>query len=168
MRQLPNDWPQVEGAYQPRNGARTPMQWSADKNLGFSTADAANLYLPVDPAPDAPNVAAQEKDPNSLLNKTRQLIALRHTEPALANYAEFVPMCEGYPFVYARAADNNVVLVMLNPKAEAADATFSVNVKYKKTRLLMGDSFKMEHNKKAGTMTVHMPPTSYAIVKLIK
>ena len=57
---------------------------------------------------------------------------------------------------------------MLNPKAEAADATFSVNVKYKKTRLLMGDSFKMEHNKKVGTMTVHMPPTSYAIVKLIK
>ena len=31
---------------------------------------------------------------------------------------------------------------------------------------LMGDNFKMEHNKKAGTMTVHMPPTSYAIVKL--
>ncbi|MBQ1825929.1 MAG: hypothetical protein II113_04865, partial [Firmicutes bacterium] len=35
MRQLPNDWPQVEGAYQPRNGARTPMQWSSGKNLGF-------------------------------------------------------------------------------------------------------------------------------------
>ena len=65
MRQLPNDWPQVEGAYQPRNGARTPMQWSTDKNLGFSTGDAANLYLPVDPAPDAPNVATQEKNPQS-------------------------------------------------------------------------------------------------------
>ena len=172
MRQLPNDWPQVEGAYQPRNGARTPMQWSTDKNLGFSTGDAANLYLPVDPAPDAPNVATQEKNPQSLLNKTRQLIALRHAEPALANYAEFVPVYPGegapspYPFVYARAAGNDVVLVMLNPKAEASDATFPVNVKYKKTRLLMGDNFKMEHNKKAGTMTVHMPPTSYAIVKL--
>ena len=44
MRQLPKDWPQVEGAYQPRNGARTPMQWSSDKNLGFSSGDAANLY----------------------------------------------------------------------------------------------------------------------------
>ena len=79
MRQLPKDWPQVEGAYQPRNGARTPMQWSAGKNLGFSSGDAANLYLPVDPAPDAPNVAAQEKNPNSLLNKTRRLQPLPTT-----------------------------------------------------------------------------------------
>ena len=170
MRQLPNDWPQVEGAYQPRNGARTPMQWSNDKNLGFSTGDASQLYLPVDPSPDAPNVAAQEKDPNSLLNKTRRLIALHHSEPALANYAEFVPVyVDGpYPFVYARAAGNDVVLVMLNPRAEASDATFNINVKFKKTRLLAGDSFNISHDKKTGNMTIHMPATSYAIVKLLK
>jgi maltose alpha-D-glucosyltransferase/alpha-amylase len=106
MRQLPNDWPQVEGAYQPRNGARTPMQWSGGKNLGFSDAQPEQLYLPVDPSADAPNVAAQEKNPNSLLNKTRRLIALHHSEPALANYAEFVPIhpaadatASAYPFV---------------------------------------------------------------------
>ena len=172
MRQLPKDWPQVEGAYQPRNGARTPMQWSSDKNLGFSSGDAANLYLPVDPAADAPNVAAQEKNPNSLLNKTRRLIALRHSEPALANYAEFVPVYpsqdapDPYPFVYARAAGNNVVLVMLNPRAKASDATFNINVKFSGTKLLAGDAFKIEHNKKSGNMTIHMPATSYAVVKL--
>ena len=172
MRQLPKDWPQVEGAYQPRNGARTPMQWSTGKNLGFSSGDAANLYLPVDPAPDAPNVAAQEKNPNSLLNKTRRLIALRHSEPALANYAEFVPIypsqeaSDPYPFVYARAAGNDVVLVMLNPRSKASDATFNTNVKFKKTKLLAGDSFSITHNKKTGDMTIHMPATSYAIVKL--
>lgn len=83
MRQLPKDWPQVEGAYQPRNGARTPMQWSGGKNLGFSDGAPSDLYLPVDPSADAPNVAAQEKDPRSLLNKTRQLIALRHSEPGI-------------------------------------------------------------------------------------
>ena len=176
MRQLPGNWPQVEGAYQPRNGARTPMQWSSGKNLGFSTADASRLYLPVDPSADAPNVAAQEKDPNSLLNKTRRLIALRHSEPALANYAEFVPIYPSadaskpspsvYPFVYARAAGDDVVLVMLNPRAAASDATFPVNVKFRKTQLLAGDRFAMEHNKKEGSMTIHMPATSYAIVKL--
>ena len=172
MRQLPKDWPQVEGAYQPRNGARTPMQWSTDKNLGFSTGDAADLYLPVDPAPDAPNVAAQEKNSNSLLNKTRRLIALRHSEPALANYAEFVPVypsqdaSDSYPFVYARAAGKDVVLVMLNPRAKASDATFNINVKFKKTKLLAGDSFNITYNKKTGNMTIHMPATSYAIVKL--
>ena len=176
MKQLPNNWPQVEGAYQPRNGARTPMQWTGGKNLGFSTADAESLYLPVDPAPNAPNVEAQEKDPNSLLNKTRHLIALRHNEPALANYAEFVPIYPAsntqyqspstYPFVYARAAGKDVVLVMLNPRAAASDATFNVNVKFKSMKLLAGDSFKTEHNKKTGDMTIHMPATSYSIVKL--
>ena len=177
MRQLPSDWPQVEGAYQPRNGARTPMQWNTDKNLGFSSCNPDKLYLPVDPSPDAPNVAAQENDPNSLLNKTRRLIALRHSERALANYAEFMPIYPSdsdssesspYPFVYARAAGNDVVIVMLNPKAEASEATFKINVKYKKTKLLVGDNFKIEHNKKTGDMTIHMPATSYAIVKLLK
>lgn len=177
MRQLPNDWPQVEGAYQPRNGARTPMQWNKGQNLGFSTADPQQLYLPVDPSSDAPNVEEQEKNPNSLLNKTRRLISLRHNEPALANYAEFVPVypiasenvktASAYPFVYARAAGNDVVLVMLNPKAEVSEATFHLNVKFKKTKLLAGDSFTINHNKKTGDMTIHMPPTSYAVVKLL-
>jgi maltose alpha-D-glucosyltransferase/alpha-amylase len=177
MKQLPNDWPQVEGAYQPRNGARTPMQWNGGKNLGFSSGDAGKLYLPVDPSPDAPNVEAQEKNPNSLLNKTRRLIALRHSEPALANYAEFVPVYPSadaqapspsvYPFVYARAAGKDVVLVMLNPRAEASDAVFHINVKFGKTKLLAGDSFPMKHNKKTGDMTIHMPATSYAVVKLL-
>ena len=175
MRQMPTSWPQVEGAYQPRNGARTPMQWNNSKNLGFSDANAERLYLPVDPAQDAPNVAAQEIDPKSLLNRTRRLIALRHSEPALASYAEFVPVypadaeqavASPYPFVYARAAGKDVVLVMLNPKAEASHATFKLNVKYKNPKLLAGDRFKHEYNKKSGEMTIEMPPTSYAIVKL--
>ena len=193
MRQLPNDWPQVEGAYQPRNGARTPMQWSPGHNLGFSTATADKLYLPVDPSSDAPNVATQEKNTNSLLNKTRRLIALRHAEPALANYAEFVPLYptadtwqmasanaataketentenDVYPFVYARAAGNDVVLVMLNPRATPSRATFPLTTPVsnrKKTSLLLGDSFPMKYDKKAGTLTIQMPATSYAIVKL--
>ena len=176
MKQLPNDWPQVEGAYQPRNGARTPMQWNRQKNLGFSNAMAEKLYLPVDTSKNAPNVETQESNPNSLLNKTRKLIALHHSEPALANYAEFVPVYPArdsqyqastkYPFVYARAAGNDVVLVMLNPKAEASQASFNVNVKFKRTKLLAGDKFDIRHNKKTGEMTIHMPATSYAIVKL--
>jgi maltose alpha-D-glucosyltransferase/alpha-amylase len=55
---------------------------------------------------------------------------------------------------------------MLNPRAATSDATFPINVPFKKTKLLAGDKFKMEHSKKAGTLTIHMPPTSYAIVKL--
>lgn len=170
MKQLPCDWPQVEGAYQPRNGARTPMQWNSGANLGFSTADPSKLYLPVDPAKDAPNVADQENDPNSLLNRTRQLIALRHSEPALANYAEFVPLYakkDTYPFVYARAAGEDVVLVLLNPRAEASEASFNVNVPFRKTRLLMGDEIELDHDRKTGNVSVKMPGQSYSIIKLL-
>lgn len=170
MKQLPCDWPQVEGAYQPRNGARTPMQWNSGTNLGFSTADPSKLYLPVDPADDAPNVADQENDPNSLLNRTRQLIALRHSEPALANYAEFVPLYaekDTYPFVYARAAGEEVVLVLLNPRAEASEAVFNVNVPFRKTRLLMGDEIELDHDRKTGNVSVKMPGQSYSIIKLL-
>ena len=73
-----------------------------------------------------------------------------------------------YPFVYARAADKDVVLVMLNPRAEASNATFNINVKFKKTKLLIGDSFLIRHNKATGEVTINMPPTSYAVVKLLK
>ena len=169
MRQLPENWPQVEGAYRPRNGARTPMQWTSGKNLGFSTATPEKLYLPVDPSSDAPNVETQETYPNSLLNRTRKLIELRKTEPALANYAEFVPIYaerDTYPFVYARAAGNDVVLVMLNPRSEASDATFKVNIPFRRTKLLMGDKFKIQH--KGTDVTINMPGQSYAIIKLIK
>ena len=64
-----------------RNGVRTPMQWSGDRNAGFSTATPARLYSPVvmDPAwgYEAINVEAQQGDPSSLLNWMRNMIALR-------------------------------------------------------------------------------------------
>lgn len=60
------DLPTFEGGYI-RTGSRTPMQWDADEvNLGFSAAAPADCYLPVDPAPDAPDVAHAMADPDSL------------------------------------------------------------------------------------------------------
>jgi len=64
-----------------RNGVRTPMQWSSDRNAGFSRCDPARLYLPVVMDPicgyQAVNVEAQVSEPSSLLNWTRNMIALR-------------------------------------------------------------------------------------------
>jgi maltose alpha-D-glucosyltransferase/alpha-amylase len=167
MRQLPDDWPQVEGAYKPRNGARTPMQWNNGKNLGFSTASAENLYLPVDTAENAPNVHAEEMDPNSLLNRTRKLIKLKHTEPALVDYAEFIPLLareNTYPFIYARARDNDVILVMLNPSGKEVNAEFELNKAYTKTVLLAGKELQL--NKAEKKITLTMPGQTYSIVRL--
>jgi glycosidase len=167
MRQMPEDWPQIEGAYRPRNGARTPMQWSPGRNLGFSTAPARKLYLPVDPSKEAPNVMMQEKDPNSLLNRTRRLIGLKNTEPAFAAYAEFVPLYakkNSYPFVYARAKDQNVVIVVLNPAAEESHAEFNFDRPYSKLKLVAGKDVKIALSGK--TMSMSVPGRTYAIYKL--
>lgn len=64
-----------------RNGVRTPMQWSPDRNAGFSRADPQRLYLPpiMDPlyGYEAINVEAQSRNASSLLNWMRRLIATR-------------------------------------------------------------------------------------------
>jgi maltose alpha-D-glucosyltransferase / alpha-amylase len=64
-----------------RNSVRTPMQWSGDRNAGFSTANRQRLYLPVITDPEyhyeAINVDAQQNNPNSMLWWTKRLIALR-------------------------------------------------------------------------------------------
>ena len=80
--------PTKEGGYH-RTGSRTPMQWDSGKNLGFSQAEAEQLYLPVDPAADAPTVESQEQDPGSMLNHVRGLIALRKAHEALGNCSPF-------------------------------------------------------------------------------
>ncbi len=64
-----------------RDGVRTPMQWSPDRNGGFSRANPADLVLPpvMDPLYGfaAVNVEAQASDPHSLLNWTRRMLAVR-------------------------------------------------------------------------------------------
>jgi maltose alpha-D-glucosyltransferase/alpha-amylase len=69
-----------------RNGVRTPMQWSPDRNAGFSRADPARLFLPplMDPVYgyEAINVEAQNSNPSSLLNWMKRLIAVRKAHPA--------------------------------------------------------------------------------------
>ena len=167
MRQLPTSWPQVEGAYRPRNGARTPMQWNKSKNLGFSNSLPEKLYLPVDTAIDAPNVAIEENDSMSLLNRTRKLIKLRHTEPALASYAEFTPLyakTNKYPFIYSRALGTEVVIVLLNPSGKDEEAEFQLNISYNKTHLLAGNDVEFERTSKG--IKVKMTKQSYSILKL--
>ena len=64
-----------------RDGVRTPMQWSMDRNGGFSRADPARLVLPAVMDPlygfQSVNVEAQARDPHSLLNSMRRLLAVR-------------------------------------------------------------------------------------------
>jgi maltose alpha-D-glucosyltransferase/alpha-amylase len=69
-----------------RNGVRTPMQWSPDRNGGFSRADPAALVLPAIMDPlygyGAVNVEAQIRDPHSILNWAKRMLAVRNRHPA--------------------------------------------------------------------------------------
>jgi len=100
-----------------RNGVRTPMQWSAAPNAGFSDAD--RLYAPVIDDPvygyRRVNVAAQEADPDSILNQTRFLIRTRQSQPALrAGALEFVETRNPSVLAFKRRAGNHVVLCLFN------------------------------------------------------
>lgn len=70
-------WPEEKG----RDGERTPMQWTAGPQAGFSTSP--DTWLPMPANHKTINFAAEEKEPNSLLNWYRTLIRLRATDPAL-------------------------------------------------------------------------------------
>jgi maltose alpha-D-glucosyltransferase/alpha-amylase len=69
-----------------RDGVRTPMQWTADRNAGFSKCDPGRLYLPVIMDPvfgyQRANVESQTKDTSSLLHWTKRMIELRRENPA--------------------------------------------------------------------------------------
>ncbi len=102
-----------------RNGVRTPMQWSDDKNAGFSEGDSAALYSPV--IVDPPygyhtiNVEAQERTPTSLLRWMRRLIGVRKAQKAFGRGTqEFLHPANKKVLVFLRRYETEVVLCVNN------------------------------------------------------
>ena len=109
-----------------RDGVRTPMQWSPDRNAGFSRATPQQLYLPtiLDPVYgyEAVNVEAQASEPSSLLNWVRRMIMVRKQHPALGRGL----MTLLYPrnrkiLAYLREFDGDTILCVAN-LADSAQA----------------------------------------------
>ena len=102
-----------------RNGVRTPMQWSSDKNAGFSRANPQALYLPIIYDPEyhyeAVNVEAQLGNPHSLLWWTRRLLALRKKWRALGEgKCEFLQPENRRILSYVLRDEEEVLLVVAN------------------------------------------------------
>jgi len=102
-----------------RDGVRTPMQWNSDRNAGFSRSDFARLYAP--PIMDtiygyqAINVEAQERDPSSLLQWTKRLIALRKRYKAFGRGTlEFLHPRNRKVLPYIREYEDERILVVAN------------------------------------------------------
>jgi maltose alpha-D-glucosyltransferase/alpha-amylase len=102
-----------------RDGVRTPMQWSADRNAGFSSAPAQQLYLPliVDPAYHflAVNVEAARANPSSIWWWMRRAIALRRAHPAFSRGGlEFLHPSSQSVLALLRRSEGETVLVVAN------------------------------------------------------
>jgi maltose alpha-D-glucosyltransferase/alpha-amylase len=102
-----------------RDGVRTPMQWSSDRNAGFSSADPGRLYLPLilDPVYGYAgiNVEAQERDPSSLLQFMRRMLALRRQHKAFGRGSfEFLRPRNRKVLVYLRRHRGETILCLAN------------------------------------------------------
>ncbi|MEO8006109.1 MAG: putative maltokinase, partial [Betaproteobacteria bacterium] len=102
-----------------RNGVRTPMQWSPDRNAGFSRADPQRLFLP--PVMDAiygyqtVNVEAQMRSSSSLLNWTRRLISMRRSHRAFSRGSlSFLSPGNRKVLAFVREYEGEIVLCVSN------------------------------------------------------
>jgi len=115
-----------------RNGVRTPMQWTPDRNGGFSRCDPARLYLPMVMDPvygyEAINVEAQSRSLASLLSWNKRLISVRKSSKIFGRGSlSFIRPANRSVFVYVRQYQNDVLLCVANlsRSAQAAEIDLS-------------------------------------------
>ena len=102
-----------------RNGVRTPMQWTPDRNAGFSKADVHALYAPLVADPvygyQAVNVESQERVPGSLLNWMKRLIRVRRAHPVFGRGTlEFLNPENRRVLAYLREHEGTTILCVAN------------------------------------------------------
>lgn len=152
-------WPLEKG----RDGERTPMQWTTGKNAGFSTAKP---WLPVPESAQTHNVAAEEKDPHSILNVYKRLLALRHSEPALLD-GKHISLNDSDPSVlaYLRQYKDETILVVLNFSVAAQSFTPDL-----KSQNLGGRKFTalLAAGAKAAGVKIELGPFGVYIARLTK
>jgi maltose alpha-D-glucosyltransferase/alpha-amylase len=116
-----------------RDGVRTPMHWTGDRNAGFSRADFAQLYLPplMDPVTgyQAVNVEAQLRTPTSLLRWLHRFIALRKEHPVFG-LGTYEPLMPDNPriFAHVRRYEEDVVLCVHNLARSAQAVTLDLSL----------------------------------------
>ena len=163
--------PDVEGsvlASRNRAGSRTPMQWDTSVNMGFSTASAEKLYIPVDPDAKAPNVDAQQKDNASLLNYVRKVLEVRGSSKALGNTGDWRVISDvqqPYPLVYLRESGDERYCIAVNPSGKKVSAEFPT-LNSKSREIIIGDKKQAKYKGSSTNDRIEMAPVSAVIFKL--
>jgi maltose alpha-D-glucosyltransferase/alpha-amylase len=154
-----------------RNGVRTPMQWENSANAGFSTAASEQLYAPVVSSPgfgsQEVNVADQLADPNSLLNKVREMIRIRKSFPALGTgnftWAAGTAAASPNPIAaYIRASDKEQLLVIHNLSPAVQESRIELPQTASATRVLGTARFDLED----GQLLAKLEPYGFLWVRI--
>ncbi len=144
-------WPNEKG----RDGERTPMQWNSSTAAGFSTNP--NTWLPVAPGYQQVNVESEAKDPGSMLNWYKKLIALRRSNPAI--HEGDMKMLEGSNpqiLAWTRTAPNGkVVVVACNFTAQPQTVSLPASGTTAKT---LASSGEVEQKSSIDLNSVALPP----------
>jgi maltose alpha-D-glucosyltransferase/alpha-amylase len=155
-----------------RNGVRTPMQWSADRNAGFSKANPQKLYLPVIIEPqyhyEVVNVENQLNDPSSLLSWMKKMIALRKNFKALGRGTlEFLYPMNSKIISYIENYNDEIVLVAANlsGRPQHTDLDLSHYKDFVPIDALGGSSFPVVSN---SSYALTFGPYGYFVFSLVK
>jgi oligo-1,6-glucosidase len=132
-----------------RDNSRTPMQWDASANAGFTTG--TKTWLAVNPNYVSINAAQEVADPDSIYNYTRKLIALRAKTPAFV-YGDYKDLDPQHPhvFAYTRTLGSDQYLIVHNFSREAIDYALPGGVKAGTT---LTDNYPGSEN---GAATLHL------------
>ena len=155
-------WPGYKG----RDGERTPMQWSDGPNAGFTRGTP---WLPIPSTYKKYNVENESKDPNSILQFYRHLLALRHQDRALLD-GDYLPLNEDNANVlsYLRRYQNEAVLVALNMSASVQEINFDLTKQgfsHARMKVLLTT---LNSPPKAGGDKVSLEPFSVYLARLSK
>ena len=151
-------WPKEKG----RDGERTPMQWDTSKNAGFTTSDRP--WLPVPPSAAEVNVAAEAKNPGSMLSFYKELIRLRRNDPALRDGKYYAVNADDQNVLaYIRQTSGEVVLVALNMSSSSQTVKYDLaplGMKGKRVQPLVGEKTSVQLD------NVILPPFGMLICKV--
>ena len=169
MRNL-EEAPYKEGSKSARNrsSCRTPMQWETGLNAGFSSAPSDQIYLPIDPADNYPNVASQENDRTSILNYVRTLLEIRKNIPAIGTRGDWKAISDieqPYPFAYMRWIGDEQYFIVLNPSGQKAETAVNLPDN-SKIEWLAGTTSSYRIKTKKGETRLQMPATSAILCKI--
>lgn len=145
-----------------RDNSRTPMQWNADENAGFTTGKP---WLKVNPNYKYINVEAQEKDANSVLHYFRKMTKLRK-EKLVLTYGRYQLLAPKHTkiYVYTRVLDEDKLLVLLNFSKDEVSFKIPKGIELKES-MLINNYDDLDHEKGEVTLKPYQAVVAEAEIK---